>query len=426
MDTPWVISCIECRRSFSPTDVRYRCTCGGTLDVQHDFSAISHKITTEMFDMRLSSKKPIDKSGVWRFKELVLPIDESFIATRFEGNTGLYTHSSLDSYMGLTNVKLKHEGENPTGSFKDRGMTVAISIAKLLGKDKVACASTGNTSASMASYAAYMGMSAYVFVPKGQISYAKLSQSIAFGAKTLQIEGDFDIAMDIVQKVCDLEGIYLVNSINPYRIEGQKSIAYELLQDLSWVVPDWVVVPGGNLGNSAALYKAFSELHALQLITRIPRILVVQAAGANPLFTAFKSQRPLQPLYSPQTLATAIKIGNPVSWKKSLRGVIASGGLVEQVSDQEIMDAKAHVDAAGIGAEPASCATVAGVKKLTEQGIISRDASVCLVLTGHILKDSDSVVLYHKGELSGIQGRYAQRPALVSADVDSIIKQIRN
>lgn len=401
------LSCVECGRTYAGLAARYRCDCGGTLDVVHDLASLAGRIGFDAFDRRLASKAPADRSGVWRFRELILPVDESEIVTKPEGNTNLYRSAALSSWVGIEDLAWKHEGENPTGSFKDRGMTVGITVAKKLGMKHVACASTGNTSASMASYAAAAGMKAYVFIPEGKIAFGKLSQALAYGAVTIQIAGDFDAAMRLVQQACDARGAYLLNSINPFRIEGQKAIAFELLQDLGWEVPDWIVVPGGNLGNSAAIGKGLSELLALGLIPRLPRLAVVQAAGANPLFTAFRTGQPLVPVANAETRATAIRIGDPISWRKSLRGVAASRGVVEEVTDQEILDAKAKLDASGIGAEPASCAAVAGARKLAVAGVIGRGERVCGILTGHLLKDPEIVVDYHRGALSGIRSNFA-------------------
>jgi threonine synthase len=346
------------------------------------------------------------------------------LVTRGEGNTNLYDSKQIAAYVGLDTFLLKHEGENPTGSFKDRGMTVGATVARLLGLSRLACASTGNTSASMAAYAALAGMQAIVIIPKGKITYGKLCQTTAYGALTLEIAGDFDAAMCLVERVCATEGIYLLNSINPFRIEGQKAIAFELLQDMGWEVPDWIVVPGGNLGNNSAISKGMSELRELGLIARLPRIAVIQAEGAAPLYEAFRTGRPVETVQA-ETRATAIRIGNPVSWKKSLRGIRESNGFVEKVSDQEILDAKAQVDAAGIGAEPASCASVAGVKKLVAHGVIREGEIVCGILTGHLLKDPDTVASYHQGRLEGIRPTYANTPLSVSAELDAILRAIR-
>ena len=399
--------CVDCGASHPGFEVRYRCTCGGTLDVVHDLPALREVVDLDLFDRRLASKLSVDRSGVWRFRELILPVAPGEIVTKPEGNTNLYRSASLASWVGIDDLAWKHEGENPTGSFKDRGMTVGISVAKKLGMDRVACASTGNTSASMASYAAMAGMRAYVFIPEGKVAFGKLSQALAYGATTIQIAGGFDVAMRLVQEACAERGVYLLNSINPFRIEGQKAIAFELLQDLDWNVPDWIVVPGGNLGNSAAIGKGLSELLSLGLISRLPKLAVIQAAGANPFVTAFRTAAPLVPLAEADTRATAIRIGDPISWRKSLRGVTASGGVVEEVSDQEILDAKARLDASGIGAEPASCAAVAGARKLAAVGVIGKRERVCGILTGHLLKDPEIVVEYHRGALSGITSNFA-------------------
>lgn len=411
MSAPWILRCVECATEHDGVALRYRCDCGGTLDVVHAFPK---GLTTAMFDARRGSGAAVDRSGVWRFRELVLPLAHEHIVTRGEGSTWMYDAPAVAKWVGLTGLRLKHEGENPTGSFKDRGMTAGISMARRLGMTRVAVASTGNTSASAASYAAIAGMRAFVIIPDGQIAYGKLSQALAYGARTLQIRGDFDDAMRLVQEICDREGIYLLNSINPFRIEGQKAIGFEILQDLGWHVPDWIVLPGGNLGNNTAIAKAMEEAKALGLIDRLPRIAVIQAAGANPLYKAWIGDGTLQPVKA-DTIATAIKIGNPVSFTKSLTRVRRSGGTVEQVTDAEILAAKAQVDAAGIGAEPASCATVAGLRKLVANGTIAPDATVVGVLTGNVLKDPGVVVDYHRSD-----AEYANRPIPVEADYDAI------
>ncbi len=422
---PWSLRCVDTGTSYDGLEPRYRSDEGGTLDVVHDFAASPAPISVDTFDRRLASKLAVDRSGVWRFRELILPVDAEIPVTKPEGNTNLYYSDAIARYAGLDSIGLKHEGENPTGSFKDRGMTVGVTVARMLGMRRVACASTGNTSASLAAYAAQAGMQAYVFIPDGKISYGKLSQALAYGATTIQLAGDFDRAMEIVQQICTTENIYLLNSINPFRIEGQKAIGFELLQDLDWTVPDWIVLPGGGLGNNSAIAKGMSELLELGLIDRLPRIAVIQAAGANPLYRAFRDGTAVRPVVNAETLATAIRIGNPVSWRKSLRGLAACDGVVEEVSDQEILDAKAVVDAAGIGAEPASCATVAGARKLVAAGVIDAAANVCGILTGHLLKDPDAVVNYHRGEIEGIEPRRANRPIRAPAEVDAIIDLVR-
>ena len=421
VQVPWELVCARCAQRYEGLASRYRCDCGGTLDVVHDFSAVSLRT----LDARRASREPLDKSGVWRFREFILPLGDDTLqrcaVTRGEGNTHLYNATSVAHEVGLDTLLLKHEGENPTGSFKDRGMTAGMTMAKFLGASQVACASTGNTSASMAGYAQIGGLSPIVFIPDGKIAYGKLSQALAYGAQTLQLEGDFDDAMRLVQEVCAAKGIYLLNSVNPFRIEGQKAIGFELLEDLGWEVPDWIVLPGGNLGNNTAIAKGLMEWHALGLISRLPRIAVVQAEGANPLYTAFTHGADVEPVIGADTIATAIKIGNPISWRKSLRGLAATDGVVTEVSDAEILDAKAIVDRAGIGAEPASCATVAGVRRLVAEGVIKKGQTVTGVLTGHLLKDPDVVVGYHSGTLEGFENPRANAPIRLPAELEAIL-----
>ena len=264
----WILVCTDCAAEYAGLDLRYRCSCGGTLDVIHDLAGLRASVELQAFDLRRGSGSPLDRSGVWRFRELILPVDHADVITRGEGNTHLYESERIAAYAGIDGFSLKHEGLNPTGSFKDRGMTVAVTVARLLGMDRVACASTGNTSASMAAYAAAAGMEAWVFIPEGQIAFGKLVQALAYGARTVQIEGDFDDAMRLVEEVCSEERMYLLNSLNPFRIEGQKTTAFELLQDLDWQVPDWIVVPGGNAGHSSAIAKGLGELRELGLISQ--------------------------------------------------------------------------------------------------------------------------------------------------------------
>ncbi len=419
------LRCIDCGATYSINEIRYRCDeCNGLLEVVHDLETLKKMNLKELFEKRWREKKLPYSSGVWRYKELIFPIDDKYIISRNEGNTNLYDKGKYALYAGIDNFLLKHEGENPTASFKDRGMTCGITAANYLGAKMVACASTGNTSASMASYAAYSGMKALIFIPEGKIAYGKLCQALAYNGKTLQIRGNFDDAMDIVQKVCKKYKIYLLNSINPFRIEGQKAIGFELLQQLDWEVPDWIVVPGGNLGNNSAIAKGLMELYELGIIKKIPRIAVIQAEGANPLYKMWKNKTSFEPVKNPETIATAIKIGNPVSWKKSIRGIEWSNGIVEQVTEQEIMDAKAMVDASGIGAEPASCCSVAGAKKLREKGIIKKGELVVGILTGHLLKDPDATVYYHLDKLQdkGIKGTYSNKPIVIDCTMEAVKK----
>lgn len=416
------LECVRCSRTYSVDELRYTCDCGGILDVKRDLSKFDGEALRKLWDSRWGQKRGIESSGVWRYRELIFDAPDDKIVTRQEGNTRLYPAGTAGTWAGLKNLYFKHEGENPTGSFKDRGMTCGTSAAKVFGAKYVACASTGNTSASMASYAAVSGMKAVIFIPSGKIAYGKLAQALAYGGITLQIEGNFDDAMKLVQDVCRELGIYLLNSINPFRIEGQKAICFETLQQMDWEVPDWFVIPGGNLGNSSALGKALMELHELGIISKIPKIAVIQASGANPLYKMWTQHTPFEAVKNPETIATAIKIGNPVSWEKSLRAVKWSGGMVEEVTEQEIMDAKAKLDAAGIGAEPASCCSLAGAKKLADKGIIQPDEKVVGILTGNLLKDPDAVIGYHQDQLreKHIIGTYGNKPMLIPPTVEAV------
>ena len=406
------LRCVECSTLYPGMEAgwkpRYRCDCGGVLDVELA-PPTGAKGLRQLFDERASAPPtwPVntgnilpDHSGVWRYRELILPVPGQYIVSRPEGNTGLYLvgtencgagrigHRQIGSYAGLDHLFLKHEGENPTGSFKDRGMTVGVTMASLLGAQAVACASTGNTSASLASYAAQAGMRGIVFLPAGNVTVGKLAQSLAYGATTIQIDGDFDAAMQLVEQVCNELGIYLLNSLNPYRIEGQKSIGFELLQQLNWQAPDWLVLPAGNLGNTSAIGKAFRQAYQLSLISHMPRFASIQAAGANPFYRSFQQGFTLRESVQAQTVATAIKIGDPVSFTRARRVIEESNGLVEEVTDAEILAAKTIIDRSGLGCEPASAATLAGIRKLVERGVMKRDESVVGVLTGNLLKDT--------------------------------------
>jgi threonine synthase len=337
------------------------------------------------------------------------------MVARGEGNTGLYPAPGLAGWAGVAELRLKHEGENPTGSFKDRGMAVGASVARRLGARTVACASTGNTSASLASYAALGGLGCVVLVPAGKTSAAKLGQALAYGARTLAVRGDFDQALALLQKLAPELGLYVLNSVNPWRLEGQKTIMLETLEALSWEPPDWIALPGGNLGNTSAFSKALVEMKELGLIQRLPRLAVAQAEGAAPFAASYRwGWSDLAPVRA-ETVATAIRIGDPVNYPKARVGVQALDGVVTTVSDAEIMDAKALVDRAGIGCEPASAAGVAGIRKLRGEGVIEEGASVVAVLTGHVLKDPDATWSYHLG-----RNAHSNRPIEVDADERSI------
>jgi threonine synthase len=339
--------------------------------------------------------------------------------TRNEGNTNLYEDERLAKYTGVDSLWLKHEGENPTGSFKDRGMTVGVTHAKLCGARYVACASSGNTSSSLAGYAARAGLQALTFVPAGKVALGKLSQTFAYGAKTIQVDGSFDLALDLVRQVSHAAGVYLVNSINPFRLEGQKTIIFEALEQLNWQAPDWLVVPGGNLGNTSAFGKALHELQELGLLgKKLPRIATIQAEGSAPFYAYYKNGFKDFQAVAPETVATAIRIGNPVNLPKAQRALEWTNGLVETVTDGEIMEAKSHLDRSGIGGEPAAAATLAGIRKLTAAGIIKPGEGVLGILTGHILKDTDSIVQYHSDP--ALPG--ANPPVKVKATLEDVLK----
>ena len=420
MNTQLQLQCIDCRATYPLDQVRYTCECGGLLDVARDLEELREHVSRDKFDARLGGRSLADASGVWRFRELILPVPEEAIVSRPEGNTPQYRHPRLSKWTGLDDLAVKHEGENPPGSFKDRGMTVGVTQAKQLGARAVACASTGNTSASLASYGAMAGLPVVIFVPEGKIAFGKLSQALAYGAKTLQVKGDFDDAMRLVQDVCRELDIYLLNSINPFRVEGQKAIVVEMLQQRDWQPPDWIVLPAGNLGNTSAFGKALVEAHQLGLISRVPRLAAVQAQGANPFYTSFLGGFAQRTRVHAETIATAIKIGDPVSFKRAVRAVEWTNGIVTQVSDQDIMDAKAQVDAAGIGCEPASASSVAGIKKLVREGIIKPGESAVAILTGHLLKDPGATVDYHLNQLGGITPVYANAPVVIEPTVEAV------
>ncbi|MGD1064121.1 MAG: threonine synthase, partial [Terracidiphilus sp.] len=350
---------------------------------------------------RRCSGEPLNASGVWRFREL-LPILDSFgdaVSLR-EGNTPLYHLPRAARALGIDRIFAKHQGMNPTGSFKDTGMTAALSVAKERGFKWVACASTGNTSAAMAAYAARAGLRSLVLIPEGKIAWGKLSQAMDYGALTYQLKTDFDGCLNVLTEIVKQAPIYLLNSVNPYRLEGQKTPAFEIAEAMDWNVPDHLIVPGGNLGNSSALGKGFREMRELGLVARLPKISVIQAAGANPLVRSMAASHgaTLEPVEA-HTRATAIRIGNPASWRKAAKVIEESGGWCLDVTEAEIAIAKAEIGSEGLGCEPASAVTLAGLKKLKAQGAIQPSQTVVLVLTGHTLKDADYTIDFHRGTL---------------------------
>jgi threonine synthase len=431
------LRCIEdsCGERYALTDERTECArCGNLLDARYEWDGTSGAALRELWSTRRTSLAPEDLSGVWRFREMLpfLPAAARIITLR-EGNTPLLDAPRAAAYAGLDAIAFKHQGFNPTGSFKDNGMTAGVSQGSALGKQILACISTGNTSASMAAYAASGGLKAVIFIPAGQIAAGKLAQALEYGALTIQVEANFDVTWKLVYHMVEQVGVYLLNSVNPFRLEGQKTIVVEIMEQLGWEPPDWIVLPGGNLGNCSAFGKGLRELHDRGVIPRLPRLAVIQAEGSAPLYNLLcrasqEGRRPeeigLQPVENPQTLATAIKIGAPASWRKALREIHATRGVVEKVTEQEIADAKAMIGRAGIGCEPASAASLAGAKKLVAQGMIRPQDRVVGILTGNLLKDPGYTLAYHQGSLThSKEGReipiepcYGNRPVSVPPD----------
>lgn len=416
----------DCSATYSIDERLYVCSrCGGLLDAERA-EPIDTRSLREVWRERKTSGDPRDRSGVWRFREF-LPFDPDLaIVSLGEGNTPLYEAPRSANYAGVSNLKLKHQGANPTGSFKDTGMTTAVTQAHKLDARLVMCASTGNTAASLAAYAARAELLCAIIVPSGQVSHAKLAQSLEYGARVLEVDGNFDACMNVIRELAQDESVYLVNSINPFRIEGQKTVAFELAEQLEWQVPDHLILPGGNLGNSSAFGKGFRELLQSGFIDRQPKITVIQAEGAAP-FASYYSD-PAHKFVNeehPKTLASAIKIGAPVSWQKAWRAVQETGGSVITVSEQEIADAKAVIGRDGIGCEPASATTVAGIRKLVADGFVRKDETVVAVLTGHLLKDTDYVMQYHNQTLTApdgarISSTFANSPIRVSSSVEAL------
>lgn len=448
-----------CGASYDIGEVRVACgECGDLLDVAYDWSRLKLPGKLSDFEQKWSQRHdPHCFSGVWRFHELLPFVPVTQCVTVGEGQTLLHSSDGVGSYVGLKpgRLFLQYEGMNPSGSFKDNGMSAAFTHARSVGATRAACASTGNTSASLALYCSVTRlMKAVIFVGSGKIAYGKLSQALDYGALTVQIAGDFDDAMARVKEVSQQLGIYLVNSVNPFRLEGQKTIMYRVLEALRWEVPDWIVVPGGNLGNSSAFGKAFAELRELGLISRVPRLAIINAAGANTLYQLVEKQglrwnggKPDCSLVGQyyeemdsqhrraSTIASAIEINRPVNLNKCIRALEVTNGVVREATDQQILDAKAQVGAGGIGCEPASAASVAGARQLVAEGVIGPDERVVCILTGHQLKDPNATVAYHTTDQElfnkvlasrGVRrAAFANRAVAVPNDVDEIVKAIQ-
>jgi threonine synthase len=433
----------DCGAQFDCGQALFKCpNCGELLDAQYNWDMIDVPNKMSEFSKRWATRKnPLDFSGVWRFRELLNFCPDEYKVTIGEGQTILQLNDAVAKYVDMKPgcLYLQYEGLNPSGSFKDNGMSAAFSHAKMVGATSSACASTGNTSASVALYAHSCGIKCTVFIGSGRIAFGKLSQAMDYGAQTIQILGDFDDCMKQVQDVCKELGLYLLNSLNPFRLEGQKTIMYRIIEGLGWDVPDWIVVPGGNLGNSSAFGKAFMELKQLGLIDRIPRLAIINATGADTLTDLVNNKKLVwnggrvnQEIiddyyaaltannFSPHTCASAIEISRPVNLKKCLRAIDVCDGIVRAVTDEEIVDAKAIIGKYGLGCEPASAATIAGLKNLRAEGLIGAGERIACVLTGHPLKDPDVTVNYHKEK----QGQFSNMPIEAPNDLDALIKLI--
>jgi threonine synthase len=417
------LRCIACGKAYPLFEIRYACdACGDLLEVAHDRAALQARDGAgwrALFEERLRTLDGPHRSGVWRYHELILPdlaLDE--VVTMPEGNTNLYRVPRLETASDTASVRVKHEGENPTLSFKDRGMTAGVSFARRVGARVVACASTGDTSAAMAAYAARVpGMRAVVVLPRHQVTLEQLAQPIASGALTVSLPTDFDGCIRILREVCARRPLYLLNSVNPLRIEGQKAIAYEIAQQCGWDLPEWVVVPVGNAGNISAIGRGFDDLVELGVVARRPRLLGAQAEAASPLARAEREGfRERVRVTAGPTSATAIKIGDPVSYDKAVRAVRASGGHFVAVSEQEIHDAKALVDADGVSICPNSATAVAGFVKARAAGTIARDERIVIVATAHGCKFSTATIGYHGGSLPGIRPARANRVVEIEAE----------
>lgn len=452
----------ECAATTNLDETAYACPrCGSLLDVAYDWDRCSPPKALKAFEQRWAGRSnPLDFSGVWRYRELLPFVEEGDLVSIGEGQTILQAPDAkaLDLPLGSGRLHFQYEGLNPSGSFKDNGMAAAFTMARRLGKVRVACASTGNTSASMALYAGQTRladgrpMRAIVFIGEGKIAFAKLSQALDYGALTLQVQGDFDACMKRIREAADRLGLYVMNSINPFRLEGQKAIMYRVLEGLGWEPPDWIVVPGGNLGNTSAFGKAFIELRELGLVKRMPRLVVVNATGANTLSELYNRRglrwnggtwdagivdgfyrEMMAAGRKAQTIASAIEIARPVNLPKALRSLEAMDGVVCEVTDKEILDEKARIGRCGFGCEPASAASLAGLRQLVANGVVDSAARVVCILTGHALKDADATVEYHTGIATGkseaptgVTGPFANRPIPVADDLDAICHSIEN
>jgi len=427
--------CIGCGNTTETAAQDFRCAnCGDLLEITYPYwkeAKLDGAQVKFIWQDRKISTSAVDLSGVWRFRDVLPVIErEEQAITLLEGNTPIYDLPRCSIITGVTRLFAKHQGLNPTGSFKDTGMTVAATFARMSGFRWVACASTGNTSASMAAYAARGGMRSLVLVPEGKISWSKLSQALDYGAVTCQLRTDFDGCLKLLQELVRKAPVYQLNSINPFRLEGQKTLAFELMEQFEWQPPDHIILPGGNLGNSSAIGKALLEMRDLGLMSTLPKLSIVQAEGANALVRTLRETGGKQLISVPaETRATAIRIGNPASWKKAIHVLEATGGACEQVSEREIAQAKAEIGAEGLGCEPASAVTLAGLKKLVKRKFVKPDETVVLVLTGNLLKDPDFTIDFHRGDMfaeketAGLNP-LRHPPIVLDASLDAVMRTL--
>jgi threonine synthase len=396
--------CINCGSEYGIDEIVYFCKkCGDILEIKYEQGELAEALKNNKWQ-----NTPL---SVWRYRHFMPISDTTKIVSLNEGGTGFHLCENLAKHLGLRELYVKNEGENPTGSFKDRGMTVGVTKAVELGVKSVICASTGNTSSSLAAYAAKAGLECAVLIPSGKIAYGKLSQSMIYGAKVIQVRGNFDQSLDAVLKLSEKHrSIYLLNSINPFRIEGQKSLGYEICDQLNQEAPDRIIVPVGNAGNISAIWKGFTEFHELGIVKTLPNMTGIQAVGSAPIAHAIKSgSDTIVPVSAPETVATAIRIGAPVSWKKAMNAIRESGGTAETVTDEEIISAqKLLARGEGLFVEPASASSIAGLIKLVENGVIDKDERIVCVTTGHGLKDPDTAV------------KMSEKPVEVDAEISAI------
>jgi threonine synthase len=424
-----------CAAKHSIFDVIYTCpSCGSLLEVHHERAPLQQRSASEwkqLFDSRASTSKWPYGSGVWGMREWVIPaLADENVVSMFEGNTNLFWAERLGQQLGVPDLWIKLCGNSHTGSFKDLGMTVLVSVVQQMMAQgstvqAVACASTGDTSAALAAYAAYAGIPAVIFLPAGKVSTAQLIQPVANGAHVLALDTDFDGCMKIVQEVTKDNSIYLANSMNSLRIEGQKTVGIEIVRQFDWQVPDWIIIPVGNLGNISALYKGFKLMVDLGLITHMPRLVAAQSAQANPFYESFKNGFTAKVSITAQdTLANAIRIGNPVSYEKAIKAIAETDGIVEQATENELAAAAAHADLTGMFTCPHTGVALAVLTKLIKRGVIKSSDKTVVISTAHGLKFTDFKVGYHESALKGVDSEYANPATHLPADADAVKAEI--